>query len=50
MLQTAITKELPNGRTIEFVSMHETSITCTQIEIRGGLVYMRAKRRTYVFT
>lgn len=49
-MQTAITKELPNGRTIDFVSLDGTSVTRTQVEVRNGLVFMRAKRRTYVFT
>lgn len=49
-LQTAITKENATSRYIEFASLQENAITRTQIEMRDGLVFMRAKRRSYVFT
>jgi len=49
-IQTAIKKETADARFIEFAKIEDNSVTRTQIEMRGGLVFMRAKRRTYVFT
>jgi hypothetical protein len=49
-IQTALTRETTTARFLEFVAMQENAITRTQIEMRGGLVFMRAKRRSYVFT
>ncbi len=49
-VQTAITKESARSRVLEFAKLDENAITRTQIEIKDGIVYMRAKRRTYVFT
>jgi hypothetical protein len=49
-LQTAITRETATARYIEFATLSENAITRTQIELRDGLVFMRAKRRSYVFT
>jgi hypothetical protein len=49
-IQTALTRETATARFLEFVAMQENAITRTQIEMRGGLVFMRAKRRSYVFT
>lgn len=49
-IQTAITRETATARFLEFATMQENAITRTQIEMRDGLVFMRAKRRSYVFT
>jgi hypothetical protein len=49
-IATALTRETAHARFIEFATLHESALTRTQIEIRDGLVYMRAKRRSYVFT
>ena len=49
-LQTALTRETATARFIEFATLDNNSITRTQIEMRDGLVFMRAKRRTYVFS
>jgi hypothetical protein len=49
-LSTAISKQTAHARYLEFATLQENSITRTQIEMRDGLVFMRAKRRTYVFT
>lgn len=49
-LSTAMTRETATSRYLEFATLHENAITRTQIEMRDGLVFMRAKRRNYVFT
>jgi hypothetical protein len=49
-LQTALTRENAGSRFLEFAKLDEAAITRTQIEIRGHLVFMRAKRRSYVFS
>jgi len=49
-IQTAITRETATARFLEFARLEENAITRTQIEMRNGLVFMRAKRRSYVFT
>ena len=49
-IQTALTKENARSRTLEFASISENSVTRTQIEMRDGLVFMRAKRRSFVIT
>jgi hypothetical protein len=49
-IMTALTKQTANARFIEFAALQENAITRTQIEMRDGLVFMRAKRRNYVFT
>jgi len=48
MLQTAITRTEGRKKFLEFVNLHDMSFTRTQIEHRDGLVFMRAKKRTYV--
>jgi hypothetical protein len=49
-IATAITKQTANARFIEFANVQENSVTRTQIELRNGLVFMRAKRVSYAFT
>jgi hypothetical protein len=49
-LQTALMRETKRARFLEFASLGETSVTRTQIEIRGNLVFMRAKKRNYAFS
>lgn len=45
-MQVALTKH----GTVEFASLSERSFVRTQVEFKHGRVYMRAKKRTYVFT
>jgi hypothetical protein len=49
-ISTAITRENSRSRFIEFAKLEENAFTRTQIEMRGKLVFMRAKRRSYAFT
>jgi hypothetical protein len=49
-LSTAITRKTAKARFIEFAFLQDNTVTRTQIEMRNGIVYMRAKRRSYVFT
>lgn len=50
MLQTAIVKEEGGSRYVEFARLSENTVSRTQIEFKKGRIYMRTKRRTYVFT
>lgn len=50
MLQTAMTKRVGDSRFIEFASLNDESVSRTQIEFRDGLIFMRTKKRTYIFT
>jgi len=49
-LQTALTREARGSRYLEFASLGENSVVRTQIEMRGKLVFMRAKKRHYSFS
>ena len=49
-LQTAIRREENGSRFLEFALVGETAVTRTQIERRGDLVFMRAKRRSFAFS
>jgi hypothetical protein len=48
-IATALTRETKKARFIEFAALQDNAITRTQIEVRNGLVFMRAKRRSYLF-
>jgi len=50
MLQTAITREVGRSRYVEFATMEATSVKRTQIEFRDGKIFMRTKKRVYVFS
>ncbi len=47
-IATALTRQTAKARFIEFASIQENAITRTQIEVRGNLVFMRAKRRNFI--
>ncbi len=47
-LHTAISKESKGRRYLEFALVSESAVTRTQIEMRGSLVFMRAKRRSFI--
>jgi hypothetical protein len=49
-LVTALTKESARSRIIEFAALSENAVVRTQIEMRDGLVFMRAKKREYAFS
>jgi hypothetical protein len=49
-IAAALQRETATARFLEFAKLDEGAITRTQIEIRGSLIYMRAKRRSYVFS
>jgi hypothetical protein len=49
-LQTALVRETKRARFLEFASIGEKAITRIQIEMRDGLVFMRAKKRRYEFS
>lgn len=50
MLQSVITKERGASRLLEFAMIEGCTITRTQIEMRNGRIYMRSKRRSFVFS
>jgi len=47
-LQTAIRREANGSRFLEFALVSDTAVVRTQIERRGPLVFMRAKRRSFL--
>ena len=49
-IQTAMRRESGDRQYLEFALLSDTAVTRTQIERRGPLVVMRAKRRTFVMT
>lgn len=46
-LQTAIRKESEGRQFLEFALVSDKAVVRTQIERRDGLVFMRAKRRSF---